>query len=81
MFIVTLLLGMSAVYVLMYGSGKESSAEDPSSYPATLGGPGANTGTQQEQYYQRNTVDTNMIATIKRHTNSEQPLDDGDLPN
>ena len=59
--ITAVLLGLSAIYVLIYGSGKHASVEVPSSYPATLGGPGANDGGQQEQHYKRNTVDTNMI--------------------
>ena len=81
MLITTVLLGACAIYVLIYGSGKHASVEIPSSYPATLGGPGGNDGSQQEQHYKRNTVDTNMIAYIKQHTNSEQPLEDGDVPN
>ncbi len=81
MMITAVLLGLSAIYVLIYGSGKHASVEVPSSYPATLGGPGANDGGQQEQHYKRNTVDTNMITYIKQHTNSEQPLEDDDLPN
>ena len=77
MFITTLLIGLSALYLLTYGSGKEASVEEPSDYPASLGGKHANTGDRQEQYHQRSSVDTNMIATFKDATYSEQPLDDG----
>jgi hypothetical protein len=80
MYITTLIFGLSALYLLTYGVGSAATATAPPSYPIELGGDGASTGTKQETYYQRNTVDGNMITSVmKGATNSEQSVSDDDL--
>ena len=78
MYFTSLLIGISAVYLLIYGVGKNTAdAFQQAEYPSSLGGAGANTGTKQESNYQRNTVDGNMITSVMRGaTNSEQSVTD-----